>query len=106
MAMKRTNLAFIEALPELLREREVSVRGLARMVGVGDDHLSRVMRGARDKKPTVDLIMRVSAALELPEDFFPEARAAVVVKLLADDPLARDRIYDQLQSEQHGLERD
>ena len=97
MAKNRTAVAFTEALPQLLRERELSLRALAQIVGVGDDHLSRVITGARDKRPTVNLIRRVSAALKLPEDFFPEARMAFVVEALAADPVIRDRVYDQLQ---------
>lgn len=79
MATRRTSTAFTEALPELLREREMSLRSLAQMVGVGNDHLSRVLRGARGKSPS-DLVRRVSRALNLPADFFPEARAAFVAE--------------------------
>ena len=74
----------------------MSLRALARMVGVGDDHLSRVRRGARDKRATGELTRRVAAALDLPEDYFPEARLAFVVDRLTNHPELRDRIYDQL----------
>lgn len=75
----------------------MSLRALAQMVGVGNDHLSRALRGARGKSPSADLVRRVSIALGLPADFFPEARAAFVAKRLSEDPVLRDKVYDQLQ---------
>ncbi len=74
----------------------MSLRALARKVGVGDDHLSRVLRGARDKRATGDLTRRVARALDLPEDYFPEARLEFLIAHLDQHPLLRDKIYDQL----------
>jgi transcriptional regulator with XRE-family HTH domain len=96
MAKKRTTRPFTEELPDLLRDREISLRAVARMVGVGDDHLSRVLRGARDKRATGELTRRVAVALNLPEDYFPEARMELVVKRLTEEPALRDKLYDQL----------
>jgi transcriptional regulator with XRE-family HTH domain len=96
MPKKRTTRPFSEELPDLLRDRDLSLRAVARMVGVGDDHLSRVLRGARDKRATGELTARVAVALNLPEDYFPEARLAFIVERLNDHPALRDRVYDQL----------
>jgi transcriptional regulator with XRE-family HTH domain len=96
VAVRRTTRPFVEELPDILKERNLSVRALARMVNVGDDHLSRVLRGARAKKPTADLARRVAVALDLPEDYFPEVRLDYVVQELTHQPQVLDRVYDQL----------
>jgi transcriptional regulator with XRE-family HTH domain len=93
---ERTSRPFTETLPELLHERGLSLRGLARTVGVGDDHLSRVVRGARGKRVAPELARRVSIALGLPADYFIEARLAAVVEELERDPALLDRIYDRM----------
>src|SRR5947208_1791487 len=87
---KRTTRPFTEELPDLLEERELSLRALARMVDVGGDHLSRVLRGDRAKKATGELTRRVAVALGLPEDYFPEARLEFIVERLGDHPVQRD----------------
>ncbi len=96
MPRKRTTRPLSDELPDLLRDRDLSLRALAGMVGVGDDHLSRVLRGARQKKATGDLTRRIAVALDLPEDYFPEARLEFIVAHLAGHPTLRDRVYDQL----------
>jgi hypothetical protein len=58
----------------------------------------RVLRGARDKRATCELARRVAVALNLPEDFFIEARFAFIVEHLADDPALLDRTYDKLRA--------
>ena len=100
MPKKRTTRSFNEELPDLIRDRDLSLRALARMVGVGDDHLSRVLRGARDKRATGELTRRVAVALNLPEDYFPEARLAFIMERLNNHPTLRDRVYDQLRKEE------
>jgi len=96
MAPRRTRRPFAEELPDLLEERNLSLRSLARQVGVGDDHLSRVVRGDRAKKPTADLARRVAHALDLPDDYFLEARLDFVVQQLTNDPQLLDKTYDRL----------
>jgi transcriptional regulator with XRE-family HTH domain len=96
----RTTRSFTDELPELLRDRDISLRALAQMVGVGDDHLSRVVRGARDKRVTGELARRVALALNLPEDYFPETRMEFIVERLGEHPMLRDRVYDQLHGEE------
>jgi transcriptional regulator with XRE-family HTH domain len=96
VAGARTTKSFVDELPDLLKERKLSLRALARMVNVGDDHLSRVLRGARAKKPTADLARRVAVALDLPEDYFPEVRLDYVVQELTVRHVVLDRVYDEL----------
>lgn len=74
----------------------MSLRALGRAAGVGDDHLSRVLRGARGKRPTSDLVRRVADALGLPDDYFPESRLDFVVQTLTERPDWLDETYDQL----------
>jgi transcriptional regulator with XRE-family HTH domain len=93
---RRTGKPFVEELPVLLAERNMSLRALGRTVGVGDDHLSRVLRGARAKKPTADLARRVAQALDLPDDYFPEARLDFIVQELSHDATFLDKVYDRL----------
>ena len=99
MSKKRTPRPFSEELPDLLQDRGISVRTLARTVGVGDDHLSRILRGARGKRATSELTRRVAIALNLPEDYFPEARLAFIMERLGDHAALRDKVYDQLRKE-------
>ncbi len=97
---KRTTRPFSEELPGFLEERELSLRALARMIDVGGDHLSRVVRGDRSKRATGELTRRVAIALELPEDYFPEARFEFIVERLGEHAALRDRVYDQLSKEE------
>jgi plasmid maintenance system antidote protein VapI len=92
----RTRRAFGDVLPELLAERGLSLRALARMLDIGDDHLSRVVRGARGKRVTPELARRISVSLDLPADYFVETRLASVVERLECDPDLMDRVYDCL----------
>jgi transcriptional regulator with XRE-family HTH domain len=98
MHTQRTQRTFAEELPDLLRERDLSLRTLARMVGVGDDHLSRVLRGARSKRVTGDLASRVAEALGLPDDYFPETRQEFIASNLPRHPELRDWVYDELRN--------
>jgi transcriptional regulator with XRE-family HTH domain len=84
--------AFAEALPPLLMERKLSLRGLAQAVG-GVDHayLSRMLRG--DAPVHVGHAERIARYLELPPDFFPEIREAQVFGPVRADPKLRDKIH-------------
>jgi hypothetical protein len=70
------------------------------MVDVGGDHLSRVVRGDRAKRATGSLTRRVAIALDLPDDYFPEARLEFIIEHLAKHPTLRDGVYDQLHKEE------
>jgi transcriptional regulator with XRE-family HTH domain len=96
VAKQRTNRPFVEELPRLLREREMSVRALARETGVTDAHLSRVLRQVSYKTPSPDLARRVALALDLPEDYFAEFRAGFVVDAVRRNGRLRDELYDRL----------
>lgn len=99
MRSRRTTRPFAQELPDLLQEQELSLRALARIVGVGDDHLSRVLRGDRNKRATGELTRRVAVALGLSEDYFPEARMEFIVEHLGEHSVLRDRVYDQLRKD-------
>ena len=75
----------------------MSLRALARIVGVTDGHLSRILRRVDYKTPSADLTRRVAVALELPPDYFPEFREGFVVERVRSDPALRDKMYKQLQ---------
>lgn len=91
----RTSRSFADEVPRLLREREMSLRALARAVNVTDAHLSRVIRRVNYKSASGDLAGRVAEALGLPVDYFPEYREDFLTGLIRRDPHLRDDLYDQ-----------
>ena len=94
----RTNRPYEEEVTRLLTERGLSIRALARLVGVTDAHLSRVLRHANYKTVSADLARRTAIALDLPDEYFAEAREGAVFDLIRNDPRLRDQLYDQLHS--------
>jgi transcriptional regulator with XRE-family HTH domain len=98
----QTDRPFIEELPRLLRERRMSVRALARTIGISDSHLSRVLRRTDYKTPSPDLTRRAALALRLPPDYFPEFREAYVMERLKSDPKLRNDLYARLTCERGG----
>lgn len=82
-----------DCLEELLSERQMSIRELARRTGASPAHLSRAIRKVDRTHPSGDLARRVAVALGLPPDHFPEARLAMVIAALRDDAELRDEIY-------------
>jgi len=64
-----------------------------------------VLRGARSKRPTADLARRVAAALELPDDYFVEARLDFVVQQLSGHQDWLDETYDELRRRQRKASR-
>jgi transcriptional regulator with XRE-family HTH domain len=91
-----TNRPFSEELPRLLTERGLSVRSLARQIDINSSHLSRVIRRKDYKTPSSDLMRRISEALGLPDDYFPEYRELVVIDRVKRDAALRDEIYAHL----------
>lgn len=83
---------FVEELPRLLAERELTLRALARDVG-GLDHayLSRMLRG--QVPVNVQHVRRIARHLGLPEDYFPEVREDEVVEAIRRKPRLRDEVY-------------
>jgi len=87
-----TQRPFSEELPVLLKERDESLRSLARAVG-GIDHsyLSRMVAGQTAVNP--QHASRIAVYLGLPTDYFPEVREAAVIAAIRERPQLRDRIY-------------
>src|SRR5437016_2412850 len=83
-----------EALPQLLVERDLSMRALGRLVGVSQSHISRVLSG-EVPRTTGELAGDIAVALDLPRDYFPEYRELVAIDAVRQDPALRDRIYRQ-----------
>jgi transcriptional regulator with XRE-family HTH domain len=92
----QTDTPFTEEVPRLLKERGMSTRALAATIGISDSHLSRVLRRADYKTPSPDLTRRVSLALGLPPDYFPEYREAYVVEQIRSDAKLRNDLYVRL----------
>ena len=93
LARRLSQREFVVEFSELLVERGVSLRSVARDAGVDPTFLSRAVRGVNGKSPSVELIGRVSVALGLPEDYWPEVRLAVVVRALESDSVLREDLY-------------
>jgi plasmid maintenance system antidote protein VapI len=87
-----TTRSFADELPRLLRERNESVRGLAREVG-GIDHayLSRMI--SREAPVNSEHAKRIARYLGLPPDYFPEVRETAVIAAIKARPRLRDEIY-------------
>src|SRR6266550_1277719 len=96
MPTKRTQRPFVDEVPRLLSERNMSVRALEQAIGLSHGFLSRVLRRRDYKSPSPELTRRVAAALGLPPDFFPESRASFICEQVQNDPKLRERLYDQL----------
>jgi transcriptional regulator with XRE-family HTH domain len=89
----QTENSFVQELPRLLAERRLSQRKLAQLIDLNPSHLSRVLRGADQTRPSVELIRRIADALDLPAGYFPELREAAVIQRLRQDPGLRDVLY-------------
>ena len=92
----RTNDPFVKELPRLLHDRELSLREVARRARVDPSHLSRVLRGTNYKSPSSELTRKVSIALDLPPDYFPEFREAIVIQRIRANRDLRERLYARL----------
>ena len=68
------------------------------MVDLNPSHLSRVLRGVDETRPSIELIRRVAEALDLPIGYFPELREAEVIGRVKTDPGLRDELYDRISS--------
>jgi transcriptional regulator with XRE-family HTH domain len=94
MPARFTTTPFVKALEELLSDRKMSRRALAREAGIEPAYLSRVVAGQKPISP--DIVRRCSVALGLPTDYFPEARAAAICEAVREDGALRDRLYRQI----------
>lgn len=93
----RTDRPYAEEVPRLLKERGMSIRALARIVGVTDAHLSRVLRHADYKRASGALAVRTAVAFGLSEAYFPEAREDAVIAAIKQSARLRDDLFDDLQ---------
>jgi transcriptional regulator with XRE-family HTH domain len=91
----RTQQPFAEELPRLLAERKLSMRALAREVGLNPSHLSRGLRNVDNKRVSPQLIRRIGVFFGLPAGYFPEEREAFVIERIRSDPALRDRLYSR-----------
>jgi transcriptional regulator with XRE-family HTH domain len=92
-----TSAPLAQSLAELLAARpDLSVRALAKAVGVSPSHLSRVIRGADGKRPSLDLLQRLARTLGVPTDYFIETRTAAVIAVLKTDAGLTDNLYGKL----------
>jgi transcriptional regulator with XRE-family HTH domain len=97
VAADRTERAFVEEVPAILKERGLSLRALAREAGVTDAHLSRLLRGVGYRtRPSTDLARRVALALGLPQDYFREYREAIVIEEVKRNVRLREELYERL----------
>jgi transcriptional regulator with XRE-family HTH domain len=95
MPPARTDAAFADEVPRLLKERGWSIRRLAVEAGVERAYLWKVIRRRAYKSPSARMAKAVALALGLPPDYFPEYREGVVIGRVKDDPSLRDRIFDE-----------
>lgn len=96
---RRTSAPASESLSALLAARpDLSMRALAKAVGVSPGHLSRVIRGADGKRASLELLDRLARELGLPADYFVETRIARVLLMIHTDPQLTDGLYDALET--------
>jgi transcriptional regulator with XRE-family HTH domain len=75
----------------------MSISALARAVGVSQPYMSRVIRAKNYKSAAAgDLLRRVANALDLPDDYFAEARQKYLMDRIASDPKLRDELYQRV----------
>lgn len=77
----------------------MSLRALAAAVGVNQSYLSRILgaKGASSTRPpSAKVASAIAQYFDLPQDYFPEYRAAVVQDAISSDAKLCDRIYDSL----------
>lgn len=84
-------------MAEVMRVREITVRQLARSAGASPSHVSRVLRGAQGKRPSLALLERLAEALSVPPDFFMEVRRSRAFAELERDSTLVDEVLDRHQ---------
>ena len=91
---RRTRQGLRDAVPDILIEKGWTQKQLACAAGIDPGYLCRVLRG--DGRVAPELASRVAAALDLPNDYFPECRERAVIEAVRNDPRLRDRLYTSL----------
>lgn len=95
----RTSTSLSDELPHLLAERGLSFRGLARLVGVNQSHISRILSADGKRRVSTELAGDIAVALDLPRDYFSEYREGVVIDAVVHDPVLREAIYSRIGKE-------
>jgi transcriptional regulator with XRE-family HTH domain len=90
-AKTHTAKPFATELTRICEKQGISLRELAREVGVDHSIIRKMVDGTRPIQP--DLIADISISLDLPEDYFPEVRLARIMDALIDRPKLADEIY-------------
>jgi transcriptional regulator with XRE-family HTH domain len=91
---------FGPTLKALLDARAMSLRELAERLGLSHAHLSRVGREVGGRRPSVDLMLRISRVLRVDPATFYEFRLDAVIQRLDGEPETVDRLYKDFFSDQ------
>jgi transcriptional regulator with XRE-family HTH domain len=94
MTPRATSEPFREEVRRLLDESGLTFRDLAEQAGVSEPYLAQVLTGKRPPSP--GLVVKVALALDLPEDYFREYRAELVIHHVRSDPELVDRFYNEI----------
>lgn len=97
--MARTTKPLGAELPRLLGKQGVSLRTLAQAIDVNQSYLSRIMGkpgAATTRRASAKVASAVAEYFDLPIDYFPEYREAVVIDAVTENGRLRDRVYDSL----------
>ena len=97
--------SFVDEVPRLLAERGMSLRALGRAAGVDIGLLSRILRRRDYKTATGDVARRIASSLDLPDDYFPEYREAIVATAARTDAELRDKLYRSIARDEATLAR-
>jgi transcriptional regulator with XRE-family HTH domain len=92
----RTDVPIAEALPEILRDRDLSLRTLAATIGMSASHLSRALRGKGGRHLSLAAVEAIAAVVELPPSYFREYRTELAVAGVRADIALADRVFDSL----------
>jgi transcriptional regulator with XRE-family HTH domain len=84
---------FGPTLRALLDERGMSLRELAERLGLSHAHLSRVGREVGGRRPSVDLMLRISRVLGVQPEVFYEFRLDAVIQRLDGELETVDQLY-------------
>src|SRR5688500_2294815 len=91
MAAQQTADPFPIEVKRLIKERGLTMRGLAAEASIDPGLLVRALQGKKRRSPNV--IAAVGAALGLPPFYSLEARANVLTVLMEKDPALVNELY-------------
>lgn len=76
----------------------MSLRELARRVGISDGHLSRALRHERRRRVGGALAQQIARELDLDPHYFREARFDYVIERLRENGVLLDEVYERVRS--------